>query len=331
MLSASHIYPQISPTLNAMYGIDERNYSVWWNNENLVLWMRESVVRITPPEHRSEWELSAELELISILHRHWCSVVEIINSQGWNLCEGVRVSTWQLYMTVFRKLRWVNPKIIDTGERRKMVKEWGRTIGEIHRVSSQNHFIHKNNRLVWDHEIIITNAQDLLPEGDWAIFGELQSILESLRWVSMSSENYWLVHTDMRPRNFAYEDGKVTHFDFDDICHHWFIYDIAVAALHETEEFKTAPERTKFLKDFLWDIIKGYLAEKSIPKEMLKLVVLFMKLRCVYAYIDYFKRLKIKNVDSGKEKMEIRRGYILDFNTFIDTANIENYLLENYA
>ena len=59
----------------------------------------------------------------------------------------------------------------------------------------------------------------------------------------------------MRPRNFSYQDGKVIHFDFDDICHHWFIYDVAATALHETEAFMSAEERTVFLKTFLSDFL----------------------------------------------------------------------------
>jgi Ser/Thr protein kinase RdoA (MazF antagonist) len=130
----------------------------------------------------------------------------------------------------------------------------------------------------------------------------------------------------MRPRNFAFDSWVLTHFDFDDICHHWFIYDIAVSAYHEIESINDLNGRTRFAINFLKDFIDGYMKERVLNRGGLLQILIFMKLRCIYAYIDYYKRLKIKWVDSGKEKMLVRRGYVLDFNSFIDINSLEAYL-----
>ncbi len=331
MLSPEKIYPEIAPSIHDSYGIKWGNYEVLWNNENLVLGLWKSVVRITPSNHRTSQELDAEVELLDVLKRHWCCVANIIRSQGWNLYEGIATSDGRLYITVFERLKWVNPEINNSLERQTMVREWWRTMGHIHRITSQEHLSHKNNRLIWDQEIIIEKAQKLLPSEDQEVLAELKRVTDTLKWVTTNSENYWLVHTDMRPRNFAYQDGKVMHFDFDDICHHWFMYDIAVAALHETENWANTAERSEFIKTFLSDFLIWYSQEKIISKEMLNLLILFMKLRCIYAYIDYYKRLRIKKVDSWKDKMSIRRWYILDFDSFISTTDIELFIKWLYA
>lgn len=331
MLSPEEIYPEIAPWVHSLYGINGDTYEVLWNNENLVLGLWESVIRITPSNHRTPEELEAEVELLDVLNRNWCAVANIVRSRQWRLYEGVSTSDWRLYLTVFGMLQWVNPEINDKLKRQLMVQEWWRTMGNIHRVTSQEQLTHKNNRLIWDQEIIIERAHELLPQEDQEILIELKRITEILRWVPTDSVNYWLVHTDMRPRNFSYQDGKVIHFDFDDICHHWFIYDVAVAALHETEGFKSTVERTEFLKNFLSDFLAWYCREKDISKEIADLLILFMRLRCVYAYIDYYKRLRIKNVDSWKEKMNIRRWYILDFDSFIKTDEVELFIKWLYA
>lgn len=326
MLSPEKIYPEIAPWVHDLYGINGGTYEVLWNNENLVLGLWESVIRITPSNHRTPEELSAEVELLDVLHRNWCAVANIIRSRQWRLYEDVTTSDWRLYVTVFSRLQWVNPQISDALGRQVMVQEWWRTMGKIHRVTSQEQLMHKNNRLIWNQEVIIEKAHELLPQEDQEILIELKRITEKLSWASADSENYWLVHTDMRPRNFAYQDGKVMHFDFDDICHHWFMYDVAVAALHETEAFMSVTERTEFLKTFLSDFLVWYSKEREISKEMTDLLIVFMKLRCIYAYIDYYKRLKIKQVDSWKEKMNIRRWYVLNFDSFIKTDDIKLFI-----
>lgn len=331
MLSPNKIYPEIAASLEELYGINGWHYDVLWNNENLVIGVGDSVIRITPPNHRSKNELDAEVELLSVLRRNWCAVTNIISSRWWNLYENVETLDWPLRITVFRRLLWVGPKIDNLVERKIMVRNWWRTMGEIHRVSSQEQLLHKHKRLVWDEEVIIAKAGMLLPEWDLDILRELERITVFLKWIPITSWEYWLVHTDMRPRNFAYFNEQVTHFDFDDICHHWFIYDVAATALHETEELKTTLERTEFLKDFLSDFMPPYLEEKKTSMEMIHFFVLFMKLRCIYAYVDYYKRLKIRGIDSWKEKMMTRRNYILDFNTFIDTEEIELFLKNFYA
>jgi hypothetical protein len=77
----------------------------------------------------------------------------------------------------------------------------------------------------------------------------------------------------------------------------------------------------------LKDLTDGYMKERRLSIQDLLQIWIFMKLRCIYAYIDYYKRLKIKWVDSGKEKMLMRRGYILHFNSFINIKSLEDYLL----
>ena len=114
----------------------------------------------------------------------------------------------------------------------------------------------------------------------------------------------------MRPRNFHYDSWKITHFDFDDISNNWFIYDIAVAAFHETEMFDNIKDRTEYILNFLKNFIEWYLTEKSLNNNELNKLIDFMHIRLIYAYIDYFKRLKIKWVDSWKDKMLKRKLFI---------------------
>ncbi len=326
MLSVENLHRDVAGPLMDLYGIEIGPIEELWNNENLVLGAGGNVVRIAPPRHRNSDQLTAELELLSVLKEKWCSVAEIIASNRWNSFEDFVWQDWGFFMTVFNRIRWVDSSVTDSVERWRMVREWWKTMWKIHRVTSEATMIHSYNRQNWDKEFIIHKADELLPDHEWDILGELRLIMDGTKSFPVNRDTYWLVHTDMRPRNFGYNEGKVVHFDFDDICHHWFMYDLAVAAFHETEDYPNATERTNFLKSFLKEILAWYTQEKTLTKDMLDSFVLLMRLRCIYAYINYYERIKLKNVDSGKERMLVRRNYVLDFDKFINVSEIESEL-----
>ncbi len=54
-------------------------------------------------------------------------------------------------------------------------------MGHIHRITSQEHLSHKNNRLIWDQEIIIEKAQELLPSEDQEVLAELKRVTDTLK------------------------------------------------------------------------------------------------------------------------------------------------------
>lgn len=298
---------------------------ILWDNENLVFSLKEKVFRITNFNHRNENEISSEVKLLKQLYINWASVVEVLPSSLWNFYE--KNDEENYFITTFRKASW---KIIDVQWHENselIITEWWRTMWEIHKIISNNSTIlDSSNRLDWDEEIIIDKAEYLLPNEDSFILDILNKIMNSFNALDKNNNEYWLVHTDMRPRNFHYDNSKITHFDFDDISNNWFIYDIAVSTFHEIEQYETENERTIFMENFLNKFIGWYLKEKEIKWIYLEYFIDFMKIRLIYAYIDYYKRLKIKWIDSWKEKMLIRRKFIEDFSKFIDIEKIEKVL-----
>lgn len=285
------------------------NIEILWDNENLVFRVKDKVLRLTKFTHRTKKEIDIETKLLNVLHKYWADVVKLIISNSWNNFEVC--NTDEIYVTVFENARW---KIINLNEfenKNEMIREWWRTMWKIHKIISINsdNLVYEN-RLDWENEIIIKDANKLLDENDIYILEILNLLKNSVANLWKTNENYWLVHTDMRPRNFHYDNWKIIHFDFDDISNNWFIYDIAVAAFHETEMFDNIEDRTKYILNFLKNFIEWYLTEKSLNNNELNKLIDFMHIRLIYAYIDYFKRLKIKWVDSWKDKMLKRKLFI---------------------
>jgi Ser/Thr protein kinase RdoA (MazF antagonist) len=137
-------------------------------------------------------------------------------------------------------------------------------MGAIHRVTSELQLKNAKYRKYWDKEVIIERADELLPNEDNVILKNLKQILGIVNTFSKNKNSFGLTHTDMRPRNFAYTNGIITHFDFDDICHHWFMYDIAVSVYHEIESINDLDERTRFAINFLKDLTDGYMKERRL-------------------------------------------------------------------
>jgi len=320
------IWKNVEKFIKENYHVDNfDDLQVLWDNENLVFSVKEIVFRLTNFVHRSEGEIDTELKLLQVLFNTECSVVEIINSVHWNTFE--KYNPEELYITAFQKAKWEIIDIDDFDEKDKIIRTWWRTMWKIHKTTCQNSKeLNIKSRLEWDEEIIIDKADYLLPDWDNIVLSELNKILERFSYLQKNNKEYWLVHTDMRPRNFHYYDWEIIHFDFDDISNNWYIYDVAVAAFHETEQYETKGERTDFMKKFLITFIWGYLEEKEIEWIYLDHFMDFMKIRLIYAYIDYYKRLKIKWVDSWKEKMLGRKVFIESFEGFIDINEIEKVL-----
>lgn len=298
---------------------------ILWNNENLVIKLWSFVIRFSRFSHRTYNEIFEETNLLNLLAINWADSVKLIKSINNNYFE---VNDYdKIYITVFEYIKWKIINLFDQINIDKIVKYWWKTMWKIHKIISDNYSnLNYLNRLEWDQEVIIKDADKLLNVKDNYILEILKRLKNSVSKLNKDVDNYGFIHTDMRPRNFHYDNWKITHFDFDDISSNWFVYDIAVAVFHETEVYNNIEERTLYLLNFLKNFIDWYLIEKEIKYEILSKLIDFMHIRLIYAYIDYYKRLKIKLVDSWKEKMLIRKVYIWNMKDFIDIDKINNFI-----
>lgn len=319
--------------LKSSYQIDSQDWvKILWNNENLVYEASGKVVRLSSFSHRTKKEIEWEVTLLRILWDTKCSVVQIVLSHHGKPSIDIEVNGKPTHVIVFKKAPWTIKKLEEFWESKtKLIREWWRSMGEIHSKTAENSDVLLDlERLNWDEEVIIANAEKLLPVEQLEIYTALSTLVWKIRSLPKSPQDFGLVHTDMRPRNFHVDGETITHFDFDDICYHWFAYDIAVSLLHESEWKESVEERTKFIINFLQDFMRGYLEENTINPDVFKSLIDLMRLRLFYAYIDYYKRLVIKWVDSWYEKMLVRRWYIDDFESFIDTDAVQKEI-ENFT
>lgn len=94
-----------------------------------------------------------------------------------------------------------------------------------------------------------------------------------------------MVHGDFERTNFLLRDGVLGLFDFDDSCHHWFVWDVACSLW----VFRNAApgERSRFLGWFL----EGYSTVRDPDAERLARFSEFVRLRSLALLLH---RLRIR-------------------------------------
>lgn len=323
-------------TLRRVYKIFPKHWQLLWNNESLVYKIttedfRVVVIRITSQKHRSLREIIDELTVLRLLQQGWAHVVQSIATPEWRDSEILYHQKQEYYLTVFSYVEWkkVQPYDLDWNEHFFQIL-WSST-GTIHTIlAKHNNILSKNNRLHRHQESNIAQAHIFLAQDsdNREIMKRLLNLVTTIKKLPKNIKNYGIIHSDIRPMNYHYNNNTISYFDFDDMCHHWFIYDIAITAFHATEIYTSKKARTRFLQKFLQHILDGYAKTKAISPVEISILVDLMILRCLYVFVGYYKRIIIKQEDTWREKMEKRRNYILDFNTFVDTQTIQSFLSE---
>jgi adenylylsulfate kinase len=327
------LFELITKNLSKLYWISTKKIELLWESESMVFKIQthwdEFIIRLTWFDHRNIKEIQAELNFIKILKEWWAWVAWIIPTSEWELFRKIKFNFREYYFTVFEyvtgEVLWKESKLWS----KEIFVLWGKTIWIIHDITINNKDLDNKNRLQLFEETNFIKTEWLLEDDiDKAQIIENLNLIQSNLWVlNIKEVPYWIIHSDMKMKNFHYSNWNITYFDFDDAIHFWFVYDIAVSAFHATEIYDTIQERTGFLEIFLSNIIDGYSQAKNITKiEILKILDL-IQLRCFYIFIDYYKRLKLKHKDEWINKKETRRNYILDFNNFVDISKIEITLL----
>jgi amicoumacin kinase len=111
--------------------------------------------------------------------------------------------------------------------------------------------------------------------------------------------SYGLVHGDLHHGNFFVEESKITAFDFDDCCHHWFAYDLAVPWFTLCGEFR--PLGVAFNEDQLFGIfLDGYAKTHTLSDRWIGRIGTFMAYRTALLYHWFKTRLVEGDFDQAR-------------------------------
>lgn len=251
-----------------------------------------AILRISRYSEHKELHVAFELSWMSELAKHVPNIAGPIPSLRGNLYEVVSATGEQWIICVFHK---APGHLIDPENQAEwndaLFSSLGELMGELHsHTKPYVENIGTDKRFDWEHSFLYwpeNNAwvdPDILPI--WA------RTLAEMEALTISLEDYGIVHTDIHHLNFHVEDGDITLFDFDDCEYSWYAYDIAstlffmagTANYQETESGKRMLERVAV------PFLRGYRRHAALPVHWFDMFPLFLRYRRLAQY-KYFSNL----------------------------------------
>jgi len=281
----------------------------------------EYILRLVHSDHRIYQHVIAEIEFIDYLAHHGACVSTVVKSVNDKIVEKIKINKTE-YFTVTVFVRGLGDRISESLEKPKFWEDLGEQIGLLHKLTKT--FNPKHKRSIWYDDTLYQLAPKVL-EDELGILEKLNQRIEEIKSFEKTEDNYGLIHTDLHIGNMVIDKlGKLTFFDFDDSAYKHFISDLAIVIFYNMS-FQNLSIENKTDKS-IWilnNFFKGYNRNNSLPREELKHLNDFLKLRELILY-TVIKAGGEETVNSnwGSRFLNIYRDKILNDEPFIDMKKI---------
>lgn len=250
---------------------------------------REYVLRITHSSHRTKELVQAELDWVEYLAKNQAAVCMPVYSIHGHLVEKIPVSDEHYFLaTAFERAPGRHMQAPDASD--QLFREWGRTIGRMHRLTKDYLLkTSESKRPAWHEDKIFEHAKEYLPEDHWVVADKLSALTQRLKTLPQDRDGYGLIHTDIHAGNFFIHEGHITVFDFDDCSYQYFISDIAIALFYCLLSPDTPENKLAFANRFLNAFLHGYREENHLDGYWIQLLPDFLKLRELELYVVIYR------------------------------------------
>lgn len=276
---------------------------------------RDTVLRVTHKSHRSLVQVMAELEWIDFLARRGAAVCTPVRTRNGELAFEWR----EFVVSEFR--RAPGRTIVAQDWRAPLFREWGRRIGELHRLAAE--FVPadpESRRPDWTQDDNFALAARI-PRDEEGVIARADEYVQRLHGLATGDADYGLIHCDAHPGNFFVDGGKLTFFDFDDSCYCWFAYDVATilfSAVLQPWIGNSQQAREAAARSFLPEFLEGYAGEAAVTDFMLAQMPLFLKVRelslygviCSFLVAGDFNWYETKFMNGRRERIERDAPYL---------------------
>lgn len=189
----------------------------------------EIYVRLTFDDHRQRHEIEAEVAWMQRLVAAGVSVVSPVPSFTGGFVETVTHEGRQAFVIATRKAKG-RPARKPDDFTPAVVSAWARLLADLHRHAAP---AHGEGRASWQADKVLQVA--LADDGRQTRLAQrrLHELVAWMKQLPRNEANFGLCHADLHLGNMTIDEGgmdlQVIAFDFDDACHHFFLYDLAVA------------------------------------------------------------------------------------------------------
>ena len=151
------------------------------------------------------------------------------------------------------------------------------------------------------HEYDVVDVARFVPADERLVLERAARVVERVKRLPMSGESYGLIHADLHPHNFCFDNGRLTIFDFDNCEYAWWIKDIAVLVYYIARA-ETAGQREEAVAAFLPAFLAGYRTERRCEREWLRVIPDLLSLqRCMnYALFHQYRDRGLLD-DAGRD------------------------------
>ena len=233
---------------------------------------RPFILRLTHDQWRTPAQNAAECAFLEHASARGASVARPLPSRDGRLVEtlddaSASVFTWAVGDLVARDSpRW----------NEAFFHEWGRALAVLHEAASS---YAGPPRWDWADEGLLKDADRTLPSGDGAIRAQRDELYERLAALPRARASYGLIHADFGPQNFRYgTDGRITAFDFGNLCTHWFVNDIVISL----STLRRDPMRDRLRA---W-LLAGYESVRPLDPPSWAERDTLLRLRVLYVYLS---------------------------------------------
>ncbi len=245
---------------------------------------RQFIMKITHSVRRTKDYLMGELEFVNYLAANGVQTSVAVPSVNGELIEMIEAKEGYFLAYAFEKAEGRLIEVTDWSE--SLLQEWGRVIGQMHRLTKD--YTPSNpayKRQEWSEEDVFANRKKYIPadakhEKALEVF---DALLKEIAELPKTKDSYSLIHNDLHQSNFFLTPNqKIIPFDFDDCVYHYFINDIAIVMYHLMlhNKFGFLQRDKKESAEFiLANLMEGYRKENSLDDFWLQKLPLFVRKR----------------------------------------------------
>ena len=232
------------------------------------------ILRVSHISHREPSDVRAEFHWVHYLRRSGMAISGPLLSLSGDM---VAVSSDGNYTAVLiEKMPGVQMSTLPASRwTSELFEEWGRTIGWMHRLSSE-YATGADVRFTWDQDRYVLDFSKFVSGQDPVFMQNWQKILEDMSEIPRSAQNFGLIHDDLHTKNFCFHEGRLQVFDTDDCKQHWLLADVA-SILYSVELSSWRKEHP--ISDFLIPFWQGYRREFEVCPEIFRYLPLFLRFR----------------------------------------------------
>ncbi|MDR4886040.1 phosphotransferase [Fredinandcohnia sp. QZ13] len=238
--------------------------------------------RIT--NYKSFDEQLEEVNYTNFLHKEGLGVSPTISSLNGNVVEKITLGHKEILTVLYKPVPGVHLQRNQWNA--NVLKELGRQIGKLHRLSKKYERIHRVRYINDWHDNEEYAFLKYIPKEEVAIRDLAKDVLLTIKNIPKNDTNYGLLHGDLWLENILVDnDFNLGMVDFQDCEKHFYIFDLAVPIYSALEySFVGGGSIVEYGRQITKAIIEGYLEENDISSEMLERLPLFIKLKEIFEY-----------------------------------------------